>query len=163
MSEKKPDKSGNSVKKFENEPTSLEESSHLEMITLFKESASSIRFAKHMQWWTVGSTLLAFGAIIGIAKLVSADQEFTNILKAIVILLTTSVILTLVIYQFWQHTNLLKMEEITKNMSSLFVKVRRIKSKREANIHRYLLILFMVSTLALGATVTYLGLEQMLK
>jgi Na+/melibiose symporter-like transporter len=156
------EKPDDDASEFENVPSSLDEPSHLEMITLYKESADSVRFAKHLQWWTLGSTLLVNGGLLGIAKLVAADQSYVNVLIAVVILLTISVIFTLVVYQFWQHTELLKMEEITRHMSGLFKRVRRLKSTREANTHRYLLMLFMILTVVLGAVVTYFGMEQML-
>ena len=162
MARNKSDESDDSIEEFENEPSSLDELSHAEMIALYRESTDTMRFAKHLQWWTVGSTLLVFGGLIGIAKLVSADRGYTDLLTWIVILLTMSVIFTLIVYQFWQHTESLKINEVSKHMSSLFTHVRKIKSYREANIHRYLLLTFMVLTLILGAIVTRYGLVQML-
>ena len=80
--------------------TSLDDTTHAEMSLLYRESTDTVRFAKHLQWWTVGSTLIAYLALIGIAKLVSADRAFTNQLTAVIILLTMAVIFTLVVYQF---------------------------------------------------------------
>jgi len=145
---------------FDNEPSSLDEQTHAEMILLYKESTDTMRFAKHLQWWTVGSTLFTFAVIIAIAKLVSADKGFANTLTWVVILLTMCVIFTLSVYQFWQHTEHLKVREISKHMSTLFKTIRQIKSRREANIHRYVLLFFMISTVILGAVVTHFGLDQ---
>jgi len=145
----------------ENEPSSLDELTHAELSLLYKESTDTVRFAKHLQWWTVGSTLVAFLALVGMAKLVSADRVFANQLTGVIILLTMAVIFTLVVYQFWQHTELAKIEAISKNFSSLFTDIRRLKSRREANVHRYLLLVFMIAVVLLGAVVTYLGLLQL--
>ncbi len=163
MADKKSkDEGGGAETRFENEPSELDEQTHQEMAVLYKESTDTVRFAKHLQWWTVGSTLLAFGAILGVAKLVTADKGYTDILTGVVIVLTLAVIFTIVVYQFWQHTELVKIEEINRHFSTLFTRIRRIKSKREANVHRYLLLIFMISVIVMGAVVTYLGLIQLL-
>lgn len=146
---------------FNNEPSSLDENTHREMCLLYGESAKTIRFAKHLQWWTVGSTLLTFGGIVIIAKLVSPDKNYVSQMIAVIILLTVSVIFTLVIHQFWQYTELMKIEEIDKNLSSLFSRVRKIKSSGEANVYRYILLLFMIMAVILGATVAYLSIQQL--
>jgi len=159
-----PDSDKNSENgRAENEPSSLDELTHAELSLLYKESTDTVRFAKHLQWWTVGSTLVAFLALIGMAKLVSSDRVFANQLTGVIILLTMAVIFTLVVYQFWQHTELAKIEAISKNFSSLFTDIRRLKSRREANVHRYLLLLFMIAVILLGAVVTYLGLLQLVE
>jgi len=147
---------------FVNEPSSLDDNTHAEMITLYKESTETIRFAKHMQWWTVGSTLLAYGAMVGIAKLVGADKGYADLLTWVIILTTLSVIFTLTVYQFWQHTENQKITEINHHMSSLFGRVRYLKSSNEANIHRYLLLVFMVVTVVLGAVVSQFALVRIL-
>jgi len=151
-SEKEPD--------FELVASDVDEQTHAELCLLYRESTDTVRFAKHMQWWTLGSTLLAFGAIILLGKYVGANVAYTNQLTAAVILVTMGVILTLVVYQSWQHNEQNKVEEISRHMSNLFVRIRRMKSPREANIQRYLLLSFMIFTVVLGAVLSYLGLQQ---
>ena len=53
--------------------SSLDDNTHTELCLLYKEATTTLRFAKYFQWWTVGSTLLVFGAFIFIAKFVNAD------------------------------------------------------------------------------------------
>jgi len=159
---KKTEASDGDARIFENRPSSLDELTHAEMLALYRESTDTLRFVKHLQWWTIGSTLLTFGALIGIARMVDGNREFVDTLMWIVILLSMTVIFTLAIYQFWQHTESVKIEEISRHMSTLFVRVRRLKSAKEANIHRYLLLAFMSFAIVLGAIVTSAGLEQML-
>jgi len=144
----------------ENEPSTYDELTHSEMRLLYEESAKSIRFAKYLQWWTLGSTLLLDGAFLAIAKFVSANMKYADKLTAMIIALSTAVIATLIIYQFWQHTELLKIEKISKGFSTAFREVRRTKSTLEANIHRYLLLLFMIVTVILGAIVSYYGVLE---
>ena len=55
-----------------------------------------------------------------------------------------------------------KIELIATNYSDLFQKIRRLKSGTEANIQRYMLLLFMIMTVVLGALTTHLGLQQLL-
>ncbi len=145
---------------FENKPSSYDALTHAEMCLLYEESTKTIRFAKYLQWWTLGSTLLVDGAFLAIAKFVSADMDYANKLTAMIIALTTAVIATLIIYQFWQYTELLKIDKISKGFSAAFRRVRGMKSKLEANIHRYLLLLFMIFTAVMGSIVSYYGVLQ---
>jgi len=144
----------------ENEPSPLDDNTHAELCLLYKESADTLRFAKYMQWWTVGSTLLVFGSFIFIAKFVGADMAYAKILTGLIIFIAMAVIFTLIIYQTWQYNEQHKIEEIGKHFSSLFGKVRRIKSKRESNMHRYLLLVFMSITVVIGGAVSYFGVLQ---
>ena len=146
----------------EHQSSSLDELTHAELGFLYQESTETVRFAKTQQWWTVGSTLLVFGALVGIAKLVSADKGYIDLLTVVIILLTMAVIFTLVVYQMWQHTEMMKIEQIAARYSDLFREVRKLKSRNEANIQRYLLLAFMVFTVTIGAATAYFGLQQLL-
>jgi hypothetical protein len=152
-----PDKNESS---FELIPTAVDEQTHAELCLLYKESTDTVRFAKHLQWWTLGSTLMAYGGIVLLGKYVGSDLTYANQLTGAVILITMGVIFTLIVYQFWQHNELSKIREISRHMSNLFVRIRHMKSRREANIQRYLLLMFMISTVVLGAILAYLGLQQ---
>ena len=146
----------------ESQPSSLDELTHAELGFLYQESTKTVRFAKNQQWWTVGSTLLVFGTLVGIAKLVSADKGYIDLLTVVIILLTMAVIFTLVVYQVWQHTEMMKIEKITAHYSDLFREVRKLKSRNEANIQRYLLLTFMIFTVIIGGVTAYFGLQQLL-
>ena len=148
---------------FENEPSSLDENTHLELQLLYRESIDAIRFAKHIQWWTVGAALVMFFAFIGIAKFVDANMNYAKILAALVIFVAMTSISALVIYQFWQYNEHLKLAEITKHFSSLFKKIRRIKSKGESDVHRYTLLAFMITTVIIGGVMSYSGVLQIAK
>lgn len=143
--------------------SSLDDSTHTELCLLYKEATTTLRFAKYFQWWTVGSTLLVFGAFIFIAKFVNADASYAKILTGLIIFIAMSGIFTLLIYQTWQYNEKARLEEITKHFSSLFGAIRRLKSKREGNVHRYILLVFMIATLIIGAAVSYFGVLQIVK
>ncbi|MBT3703596.1 MAG: hypothetical protein HOE62_08660 [Alphaproteobacteria bacterium] len=145
---------------FELVPTAVDEQTHAELCLLYKESTDTVRFAKHLQWWTLGSTLLAYGGILLLGEYVGSDMTYANQLTGAVILITMGVIFTLIVYQFWQHNELRKIGEISRHMSNLFLRIRQMKSRREATIQRYLLLIFMISTVVMGAVLTYLGLQQ---
>ena len=145
---------------FENVPSELDETTHQEMLCVYREITDTIRFAKHLQWWTVGSTLLAFLAIMVVAKYINHGKGFIDALNWVTLILSGGVILTLVIYQFWQHNELMMIREVGKNMSSLFRRVRGIKSRREGTIHRYFLLVCMIVTVCMGAIVTLMALSR---
>lgn len=141
-------------------PSPLDDKTHRELEILYKESVDTIRFAKYIQWWTVGSTLLVFLAFIAIAYFVKADHEYAKLLTALTIFIAMSGVFALIMYQFWQFNEHQKIEEITKHFSSLFKKVRRVKSRREADLHRYTLLAFMIATIVIGGVVAYYGVLQ---
>jgi len=143
---------------FENAASSLDEMTHAEMCLLYTDATKTMRFAKHLQWWTVGSTLMVFGAFILISKVLVISAIYSKILTLLVIFMSMSGIFILIMYQFWQHNELLIIEEISKNFSSLFRKVRKVKSSKEANFHRYIFLFFMIATLILGGVVSYQGI-----
>ena len=146
---------------FENTPSALDDKSHAEVRMLYEESTETMRFVKNLQWKTVGSTLLTYLGLIFIAGFVKADVGMANKLMAIALLLATAVIFTLVIYQFWMHNEISKIDRMETHLSGLFKQVRAIKSTREGNLHRYTLLVFMAVVVALGALVVHLSLRHL--
>lgn len=144
-------------------PSALDDKTHRELQILYKESVDTIRFAKYIQWWTVGSTLLVFFAFIAIAHFVRADDEYAKILTALTIFIAMSGVFALIMYQFWQFNEQQKIEKITRHFSSLFKAVRKVKSRREADFHRYTLLLFMIATIVIGGVVAYFGVLQVVQ
>jgi len=56
-----------------------------------------------------------------------------------------------------------KIEVISRNYSSLFTRIRRFKSKREANIQRYIMLVLLILSVVLGAVVTHMGISLIVK
>jgi hypothetical protein len=144
-----------------NEPSPLDPQTHAEMINLFDESSRTILFAKAQQWKTVGSTLVVFLVLVALARYVSNNPNYLNYLEIMVFLATPAAIFILILYQFWQHTELSKLQAAALNFSSLYRKIRRIKSGREANIHRYILFAFMIGVILLAALLTLLSFRSL--
>jgi hypothetical protein len=66
----------------------------------------------------------------------------------------------LIVYQFWMHNEMAKINRIGADMSNLFSEIRAIKSTREGNVPRYLLLVFMSIVVVLGAIVVNLALDR---
>lgn len=141
-------------------PSTLDPMTHAEMQMLYRESTETLRFVKTHQWNTVGATLLVFFGLVVIAHFVGAGPDLARKFMGITIMLTCAVIFTLVLYQFWTHNEQTKISHIQPHMSSLFADVRALKSKREASIHRYLLLTFMSILVVIGALVVHLALSE---
>jgi hypothetical protein len=146
---------------FELHASTLDEQTHNELNMLYAESTETLRFVKSHQWRTVGSTLLTYGGLILIAVVVKADAALINKLEAITILLATSVVFTLIIYQFWTHNEQNKLDFMEYYYSNLFRDIRAMKSRLEGNLHRYTLLLFMAVVVVLGAVVVHFSLARL--
>lgn len=132
-------------------PTALDDRTHIEILNLIHESSRAILFAKAQQWKTVGATLLVFLVTVGLARYVSDNPRYINFLEVMIFLATPAAIMILIMYQFWQQSELAKLQAAGMHLSSLYRKIRRIKSGREANVHRYIIFLFMVGVIVLAA------------
>ena len=168
MAEKKPqasqsDKpSANADRRSENTPSELDELTHKELCILYEETTAHITFAKAQQWRTFGATLVMFLVLLGVAKFVSHEKSYMQFLNATVILITLAAISVLIIYQFWQHTEQQKLAGIARQFSTMFRRIRGYKHKREASIHRYVLLIFMITGLIMGASIAYMGMVRSL-
>ena len=129
---------------FHNEPSSLDALTHQELRMLHQEASTAMLFAKNIQWRSVGAALVVFGAIIAIAVFTSATRPFSDILVVITVLLACGVVFVLVMYQFWQINEMNRIDQIERCFSTLYLKISRLKSRREGNVHRYTLLLFMI-------------------
>lgn len=145
---------------FENRPSDLDEMTHQELRLMHQESSSAILFAKNIQWRSVGSSLLVFGACIAIAVSTPADKSFANLLAALTILLACGVIFVLLMYQFWQFNEIARIRKIELCFSTLYNRISNTKSRREGNAHRYTLLVFMIAVVVLGAVVSNIAIKQ---
>jgi len=145
----------------ENTPSELDELTHAEMCMLYRESADSIRFAKAHQWKSLGATLLVFGGMIGLSKVAPNNATLTNLIIAISFISSSAVIYMLVLYQVWQNTEREKLRDISSHFSSFSQFTRAIKSSREANIHRYTLLMFMIVAILLGNVLLVLSVSPL--
>jgi len=155
-------RSTSSDTRSENTPSELDERTHKELCILYEETSAHIIFAKTQQWRTFGATLVIFAVILGVVKFVSHERNYMQLLQGGIILITVTAILVLAIYQFWQHSEQQKLAGIASQFSSMFRRIRGFKHKREASIHRYLLLTFMIFGLIMGASLVYMGMMRVL-
>lgn len=141
-------------------PSTLDLHTHAEVQMLYRESTETLRFIKNHQWKTVGATLMVFCALIFVAGFIDAGNALSRKFMGITIIVACTAIFMLVLYQFWTHNEQVKINSMQPYMSSLFADIRGLKSKREGNIHRYLLLMFMITAVVLGALVVNLSLDQ---
>ncbi len=145
---------------FVNEPSSLDETTHAEMRLMHETASEAILFAKNIQWRSVGSALAVYGAFIAIAVFTSADKAFIDLLKIVAIVLACGAVFVLAMYQFWQVNEINKLNAIDRHFSTLYLRISRIKSRREGNLHRYTILMFMIAAVILGVVVVILGMDQ---
>jgi hypothetical protein len=145
----------------ENTPSELDELTHAEMCMLYRESADSIRFAKAHQWKSLGATLLVFAGMIALAQLAPDNATLTNLVIAVSFISSSAVIYMLVLYQVWQNTEREKLRDIAGHFSSFSQFTRAIKSSREANVHRYTLLAFMIVAILLGNLLLVLSVSPL--
>ena len=141
-------------------PSVLDPQTHAEIQMLYRESTETLRFVKNHQWKTVGATLMVFFALIFVAGYIDAGRDLTRQFMGITITICCAAIFMLVLYQFWTHNEQTKINNMQPHMSSLFGDIRALKSKREGNIHRYLLLMFMMIAVVLGALVVHLAFSK---
>lgn len=137
-------------KHFEVEPSELDEATHAEALVLYRDSQDNIRFSKGLQWKTLGGALAIF-ALLGLAGWNGERTE--TYLKTLIVLswaISAGAIYAVCILQSWQNTEREKLRKIIAEFSNLFHAVYRLKSRTEANIHRYILLSFMIITMLLG-------------
>lgn len=136
--------------RFEIEPSDLDETTHAESLILYRDSQDNIRFAKSLQWKTLGGALAIF-ALLGFA---GQNGEHTETYQKTLIVISWAIsagsIYAISILQSWQNTEREKLRRIVGEFSNLFGAVYRIKSRTEANIHRYILLAFMAITMLIG-------------
>jgi hypothetical protein len=128
----------------------LDEKTHAEMLMIYRECADSVRFAKSQQWTTTGGTLAIF-VILGVLGQFGPHYGF--MIQAILIIsmvVSGGTIYSLAIYQFWQQAERGKLNMISDRFSNVARDVRGYLPPREANIHRYILLFFMIAIILLA-------------
>ena len=147
------------------EPNSgpVDDRARAELGWLYEESWHALLFAKAQQWKTLGATLIVYLTLVVIAKYVAPEPAFVGDLIAAIILVCTASIFVVIIYQLWQYDELRKLEAVAKHLSPAFREIRRLKSRTESNIYRYILLMFIIVMLVLGAVIAYLTVMRAVK
>jgi hypothetical protein len=128
-------------------PSDLDEKTHAEMLMMYTECANSVRFAKSQQWTTTAGALSLF-VILGV--LGEFGPHYGFMIQAIIIIsmvVSGGTIYSLAIYQFWQQAERGKLNMISDRFSNVLRDVRGYLPPREANVHRYILLFFMLAVI----------------
>jgi hypothetical protein len=125
----------------------LDEKTHAEMLMMYTECANSVRFAKSQQWTTTAGALSLFMAL-GILGEVGPHYGFlTTAIVIISMVVSGASIYSLAIFQFWQQAERGKLNMIADRFSNVLRDVRAYLPPREANVHRYILLFFMLAVI----------------
>ena len=144
---------------FDNEPSSIDEMTHTELRLMHKSATTAVLFAKNIQWRMVGGCLLAFAALVSLTVFKHADEGLIHFVLGLIIIVSCGGIFVLVMYQIWQFNEISRIREIEKQFSTLYKKIDATKSRREANYHRYTLLLIMISIVIIGAVVANVAIN----
>ena len=125
----------------------LDEKTHAEMLMMYQECANSVRFAKSQQWTTTGGALAIF-AMLGVLGDLGPHYGFmTQAIIIISMIVSGGSIYSLAIFQFWQQAERGKLNMISERFSNVLRDVRSYLPPREANVHRYILLFFMLAVI----------------
>ena len=143
----------------ENEPTELDELTHLEFRTMHQNASTAILFAKFIQWSAVGMTLIIFSAAIFVDRLMPPGHALENLLLVAIILFTSGAIFLLFMYQMWQFNEIKRIRQIERYFSTFCRQVNNIESRREKNVERYTMLLLMIAAVLSSAVITALAIR----
>lgn len=140
-------------------PSELDELTHAEMLELYRTCTDAVRFAKHQQWATLVGSLALFVLLGVVGDHAYARTFLFKLVILISIVLSVGAIYSLLIYQFWQNAEREKLTLIAARFSNITRSVRGLVSERERNVHRYVLLFFMIASIVLGnwLLITYLA------
>lgn len=128
-------------------PSDLDEKTHAEMLMLYTECANSVRFAKSQQWSATGGALAIFMALGILGEFGPHYGFLTTAIVIISMVVSGATIYSLAIFQFWQQAERGKLNMIAERFSNVLRDVRAYLPPREANVHRYILLFFMLTVI----------------
>jgi hypothetical protein len=128
----------------------LDEKTHAEMLMMYTECANSVRFAKSQQWTTTGGALAIFVALGVLGEFGPHYGFLTTAIVIISMVVSGATIYSLAIFQFWQQAERGKLNMIADRFSNVLRDVRAFLPPREANVHRYILLFFMLATILIA-------------
>tara|TARA_Y100001936_G_scaffold254102_1_gene324885 strand:- start:18200 stop:18697 length:498 start_codon:yes stop_codon:yes gene_type:complete len=144
---------------FEIQPSSLDQATHAEVMALYSDAQDNIRFSKNLQWRTMGGAIILFVILVLACQFTENETFFVNAVICGSFLVSAGAIYSLAILQSWQGTEREKIRELMGKLSNLSTLIHDFKSRMEANIHRYILLAFMIAGV-LGAN--YLSIMMLM-
>ncbi|NQV56435.1 MAG: hypothetical protein HQ503_11300 [Rhodospirillales bacterium] len=143
------------------QPSTLDDATHRELGLIYDDATRTILYAKGIQWKSVASTLVIYVAGVWLAKFVPADELYFKMLRLGLIFTGMVSVFLLILFQIWQHNEGRKISAIEEKYSSVFRAIRQVKSTREANFHRYIILLFMVGIITLSGILAIITLTEL--
>jgi hypothetical protein len=128
-------------------PSDLDEKTHAEMLMMYTECANSVRFAKSQQWTTTGGALAIFVALGILGEFGPHYGFLTQTIVITSMVVSGGTIYSLAIFQFWQQAERGKLNMIADRFSNVLRDVRAYLPPHEANVHRYILLFFMLAVI----------------
>lgn len=130
---------------FAIEPSTLDDSTHAEIIVLYADAQNNIRFSKNLQWRAMSGAIALFVLLVLSCRLTNSSANFINSVICASFLVSAGAIYSLAILQSWQGTEREKIREMMGRLSNLSTLVYGLKSRMEANVHRFTLLTFMIA------------------
>ena len=109
----------------------------------------------------MGSTLIVFVLMVVICYILNREEFFVKTITALSFAFSAGAIYALSIYQSWQATEREKVRRILEEFSNVATEIHRIKSRIEANVHRYVLFAFMVLAILIANYLTVVLLMKL--
>ncbi|NKB20446.1 MAG: hypothetical protein GKS01_08105 [Alphaproteobacteria bacterium] len=130
---------------FEIEPSNLDDSTHTEVIALYADAQDNIRFSKNLQWRAMSGAIVLFVLLVLSCRLTDSGATLVNSVICASFLVSAGAIYSLAILQSWQGTEREKIKEVVGKLSNLSTLVYGLRSRMEANVHRFILLTFMIA------------------
>jgi len=138
-----------------NTASTLDELTHQECRTLYREAVENVLFAKRQQWRIleyVTALSLAFMAIGIISPL---GARITGFVAVFLLCVSFFAMLVLVLLQHWQNREQAKLRRLGEAFSSFSQKTRDLKSQVVSDVHRYTILFFMELYLLIFSIATF--------
>lgn len=143
----------------ENEPSELDELTHIELRTMHGNAATAILFAKAVQWGAVGLSLAVFTSAIIVDRMASPNHPLTGLLSIAIILFACGMMFLLFMYQMWQFNEIKRARLIETLFSSYCRRVNNIESRRERNVERYTMLVFKAAVVIGSAIIALMAIR----
>jgi hypothetical protein len=145
--------------KEENEPSDLDETTHLELSAMYRDASVNILFAKLVQWIVIGLSSIVFATAVTAVNLSPSGKTLANLFTIAIILLTCGAMFMLFMYQMWQFNEIKRIRRIEKHFSTLCRRINNIESRGERNVERYTMLFAMAAAVACGALVAIFAIR----
>ncbi len=127
------------------EASLLDDLTHAEFLTLWRQSAENIRYAKSMQW----SVLVYFTAICAIAVTIGVylrwgDPTLIGFLFYLTWFFSISSVIMLISLQSWQAGEQRRIDFVTSKLASWTRKTLGIRSRLAGDFQRYAILGLMI-------------------